>query len=161
MIEKYVTIIMTLILGLCIGSFLNVVIYRLPRSISLAKPASHCPKCGAPIRPLDNIPVLSYIFLRGKCRHCRDRISSRYPIIELANTALYFVSLCLFTPYIFPQSPHNMLLLCTTCLSFSIMICILMCDFDNMEIPDELQLALLVVAIVALLSAKCFTNSQS
>ena len=70
------------LLGTCIGSFLNVVVYRLPRGESLIRPASRCPSCNHPIRPWDNIPVLSWIILRGRCRDCGSNISGRYPISE-------------------------------------------------------------------------------
>ena len=75
------------IFGALIGSFLNVVAYRLPRGESLSHPPSHCPNCGAPVKPYDNIPVLSWLLLRGRCRHCKQPISIRYPIVE-AGTAL-------------------------------------------------------------------------
>lgn len=68
--------------GACIGSFLNVVVYRLPLGKSLSDPPSHCPKCGHPIRWYDNVPVFGWLFLQGKCRDCREPISPRYPIIE-------------------------------------------------------------------------------
>ncbi|MBE9580626.1 MAG: prepilin peptidase [Proteobacteria bacterium] len=69
---------------MCVGSFLNVCIHRLPRSLSLIHPRSMCPGCGARIAFYDNIPVLSYLWLRGRCRHCQAAISSRYPVVELA-----------------------------------------------------------------------------
>ena len=75
------------ILGAVIGSFLNVVAYRLPRGESLSHPPSHCPNCGAPVKPYDNIPVLSWLLLRGRCRSCKEPISPRYPIVE-AGTGL-------------------------------------------------------------------------
>jgi leader peptidase (prepilin peptidase) / N-methyltransferase len=75
--------------GLIIGSFLNVVAYRLPRGESLAHPPSHCPSCGAQIRPYDNIPVLSWLLLRGRCRNCKTPISPRYPLVELTTGVLY------------------------------------------------------------------------
>ncbi|MDR0336671.1 MAG: prepilin peptidase [Planctomycetaceae bacterium] len=68
--------------GMCIGSFLNVVIYRLPRGKSLSNPPSHCPQCHHPIRWYDNVPVFGWIFLRGKCRDCKEPINIRYPIVE-------------------------------------------------------------------------------
>jgi leader peptidase (prepilin peptidase)/N-methyltransferase len=74
--------------GLVIGSFLNVVIYRLPRGMSLLRPGSHCPACSAPVRWFDNVPVLSYLALGGRCRACRVAISPRYPAVELATGAL-------------------------------------------------------------------------
>jgi leader peptidase (prepilin peptidase)/N-methyltransferase len=76
------------VLGLLLGSFLNVVAYRLPRGESLAHPPSHCPGCGAGVRPYDNVPVLSWLLLRGRCRSCDTRISSRYPIVEAGTAAL-------------------------------------------------------------------------
>lgn len=75
--------IFTFIFGLCIGSFLNVCIYRLPVSKSIVHPGSTCPKCGHLIRFYDNIPLLSYLLIGGKCRHCHAAISLRYPIVEL------------------------------------------------------------------------------
>jgi leader peptidase (prepilin peptidase)/N-methyltransferase len=76
------------VLGTIIGSFLNVVAYRLPRHESLITPASHCPGCGTPVKPYDNIPVLSWLLLRGHCRSCREPISPRYPIVEALTGAL-------------------------------------------------------------------------
>jgi leader peptidase (prepilin peptidase) / N-methyltransferase len=70
-------------IGMCIGSFLNVCIYRIPAGKSIVRPASACPNCGAVIRWYDNIPLLSYLILRGRCRGCDTRISIRYPIIEV------------------------------------------------------------------------------
>jgi leader peptidase (prepilin peptidase) / N-methyltransferase len=75
--------------GLVVGSFLNVVIHRLPRGESVVSPGSHCPACGAPIGARDNVPVLSWLLLGGHCRVCRAPISARYPLIELANGALW------------------------------------------------------------------------
>src|SRR5262245_57478919 len=72
-----------LVVGSCLGSFLNVCTYRLPRSISLFPPRSCCPSCRTPILARDNCPVLGWLFRRGKCRHCRSRISPRYPAVEL------------------------------------------------------------------------------
>jgi len=79
------------ILGALIGSFLNVVIHRLPRGESLVAPGSACPACGTAIAPYDNIPVLSWVLLRGRCRHCGASISTRYPLVELF-TALAFAA---------------------------------------------------------------------
>lgn len=76
-------------LGAIIGSFLNVVIHRVPREESIAFPASHCPSCDTAIRPYDNIPVISWAVLRGRCRSCRAPISARYPAVELLTGALF------------------------------------------------------------------------
>ena len=77
------------VFGLLIGSFLNVVVYRLPRGESVVRPPSHCPGCDAPVAPRDNIPVLSWLALRGRCRHCANPISIRYPLVELGCAALF------------------------------------------------------------------------
>lgn len=74
--------------GTVFGSFLNVVVHRLPRGLSLLRPGSHCPACGTPVRWFDNVPVLSYLLLGGRCRACRVAISPRYPLVELASGAL-------------------------------------------------------------------------
>jgi leader peptidase (prepilin peptidase)/N-methyltransferase len=77
------------LLGLAIGSFLNVVIWRVPRDQSVAHPGSHCPRCDAPITPRDNVPVVSWLVLRGRCRGCQNPISARYPLVELGTAALF------------------------------------------------------------------------
>jgi leader peptidase (prepilin peptidase)/N-methyltransferase len=84
----YLTEFLIFLFGLCIGSFLNVCIYRLPQSKSIVHPRSMCPNCGTLIRFYDNIPILSYIALRGKCRHCKAHISPRYPVIEFMSGIL-------------------------------------------------------------------------
>lgn len=76
------------VLGAVFGSFLNVVVHRLPRHESLVTPASHCPKCGTPVKPYDNVPVLSWLLLRGHCRGCGAAISVRYPLVEALSAAL-------------------------------------------------------------------------
>ncbi len=75
--------------GLLIGSFLNVVAWRLPRGESLVAPGSHCPGCDAPVKPYDNVPVVSWLLLRGRCRGCGERISARYPLVESATALLW------------------------------------------------------------------------
>jgi len=76
------------VLGAIVGSFLNVVTYRLPRHESLVSPASHCPNCGTAVKPYDNIPILSWLLLRGHCRSCSEPISPRYPLVEALTAAL-------------------------------------------------------------------------
>lgn len=80
------------ILGLCAGSFLNVLIHRLPRGESIVRPGSRCPNCARPVRWFDNVPVLSFILLRGKCRLCTKKISLRYPLIETAAGILWWLT---------------------------------------------------------------------
>ena len=77
------------VFGLLIGSFLNVVVWRVPRGESLVSPPSRCPRCETPIKPYDNVPVLSWLVLRGRCRQCGEPISARYPLVELATGVLF------------------------------------------------------------------------
>ncbi|MBE6621372.1 MAG: prepilin peptidase [Ruminococcaceae bacterium] len=84
------------LIGLCVGSFLNVVIYRLPNGMRLSHPASHCPRCDYRLKWYDNVPLLSYLILGGRCRSCRDRIPPRYPMVELLNALLWLLSVRLF-----------------------------------------------------------------
>ena len=74
-----------LCLGLVVGSFLNVVVHRVPRGESIVQPGSHCPRCATPIKAWNNVPLLSYLWLRGRCRDCQAPISARYPAIELVT----------------------------------------------------------------------------
>jgi leader peptidase (prepilin peptidase)/N-methyltransferase len=89
MIAETLVAIVAGLAGLVIGSFLNVVIWRVPRHESIVSPPSHCPGCDVPISPRDNVPVVSWLALRGRCRNCRNRISPRYPLVELATGVLF------------------------------------------------------------------------
>ncbi len=82
-------IVLAAVVGLVVGSFLNVVIWRVPRGESVVSPSSHCPRCETPISPWDNVPVLSWLVLRGRCRHCAEPISVRYPAVELVTAVLF------------------------------------------------------------------------
>jgi len=118
------------IFGLVIGSFLNVVIYRLPRHESIVEPGSHCPSCGKPIKPYDNIPVLSYIILRGKCRYCHAVISPRYPVVELLTG---FIFVLVYLKYGLSIDTLVLLILCTS------LIAITFIDIDHRIIPDKIS----------------------
>lgn len=80
---------MAAVLGLSIGSFLNVVIWRVPRKLSVLRPRSRCPVCETPIRPIDNVPLVSWLRLRGRCRQCGAPISVRYPLVEVGCAVLF------------------------------------------------------------------------
>jgi leader peptidase (prepilin peptidase) / N-methyltransferase len=121
----------TFIFGLLIGSFLNVCISRIPKGESIVKPPSHCTNCGTRLQPLDLVPVFSFLFLRGKCRHCGVKISARYPAIELL-TALTFVLL-------FYRYSISMDFLASAFLT-SILIAVFFIDVDHRIIPDGLVL---------------------
>lgn len=124
--------------GICIGSFLNVVIIRLPRGESLIKRSSHCMTCGAKIRVIDLIPVFSWLFLRGKCHSCGEKISARYPIVESLNGLLYVACFLVFGFH------WNTLLMC---IFTSLLICIGFIDWDTMDmyVPMLLMIAALAV----------------
>ena len=125
--------------GICIGSFLNVVIYRLPRNESLVKRASHCTTCGAKIRVIDIIPIISWVFiLHGKCRNCGEKISPRYPIVEALNGIIYIIT---FTVMDFNFKAVMY------CFFFSILICLGFMDWDTMEMDLRLLAAIVVVAV--------------
>lgn len=90
------SVFVAVLFGLVIGSFLNVVIHRVPLRESVVFPASHCPACGAGIRAYDNVPVLSYLLLRGRCRSCKERISISYPVVEATTAALFGAAVYVF-----------------------------------------------------------------
>ena len=91
-------VVVVAVLGLAVGSFLNVVIHRVPRAESLLRPGSRCPTCGVALRPWHNVPVVSWLALRGRCAHCRTRISVRYPLVELGTAALFVAVAARFGP---------------------------------------------------------------
>jgi leader peptidase (prepilin peptidase) / N-methyltransferase len=120
-----------LIFGCIIGSFINVCIYRIPKGVSIVRPGSACPSCGNPIKWYDNIPLLSYVLLRGKCRHCKSAISVRYPVVEIL-TAFYF--LLLYFKFGFSiEMPIHMLF-------GGILIIVSFIDLELQIIPDILSL---------------------
>jgi leader peptidase (prepilin peptidase) / N-methyltransferase len=96
--SRNVTWVTVFLFGLAVGSFLNVCIRRIPGGESIVRPASHCPACQTPIKPYDNIPVLSYLILRGRCRSCRARISPMYPLVELLTGLLFLICYGRFGP---------------------------------------------------------------
>ncbi|NLI34214.1 MAG: prepilin peptidase [Deltaproteobacteria bacterium] len=119
------------ILGCCLGSFFNVVIYRLPAKLSIVQPGSHCPRCSRPIAFYDNIPLISYLILMGKCRHCRAPISFRYPTVEALTGT---IALLLFQQYGFSMQ------LLGESIFVSLLILIAFIDLDTFTIPNILSL---------------------
>jgi leader peptidase (prepilin peptidase)/N-methyltransferase len=128
-----------MVFGSCIGSFINVVIHRLPRGESVVSPPSSCPSCGHQIRPWENVPVLGWIILRGRCSACNIHISARYPLIEMTVGLLSAASLWWFGPTL--QAMTSFILL--TC-----MLAIAFIDWEHMIIPDPLSLGLLVLGLL-------------
>ena len=122
--------------GLCIGSFANVVIHRLPKGQSMVLPASYCPECETHLKGRDMIPVISWVNLQGRCRYCQMPIHWRYPTIEIMSAVL-FVLMAKYTG-------ADMVVLPLWCLAF-VLLCVTVIDLDTMEIPD----GLLVLGAVA------------
>lgn len=126
------------VFGLIIGSFCNVVIYRLPEGKSIVTPGSQCRFCGNSIRPWDNIPLLSYALLRGRCRFCEEPIAARYPAVELASGILYVLlwyKLGLSLPFVFYA------------LLTSALVVVALIDFDHRIIPNTITLPGMVVGL--------------
>ncbi|MEP7055025.1 MAG: prepilin peptidase [Actinomycetota bacterium] len=125
------------IFGLIVGSFLNVVVWRLPRGESVVRPRSHCPACGAGIRPRDEIPVLSWLLLRGRCRDCGTRISGRYPAVETL-TAVVFAVLALRFSHSAPAESWRVLPAFLYVGAVGIALALI--DLDTHRLPDKLTL---------------------
>lgn len=126
--------------GIIIGSFLNVVIYRLPAKENLSQ-GSHCTACGYRLRWFDLVPLASYIFLKGSCRKCKSKISLQYPLIELSNGLLYIF---IFYMNGFPITTVLYCIVATVLLAISII------DFRTYEIPIELNITLLLIGLIRL-----------
>ena len=137
--EETIMIGFIIVLGTLIGSFLNVVIYRLPKEESISFPPSHCSNCKTRLKPLDLIPIFSYLFLKGKCRTCETKISIQYPIIE-AVTGFTF----LFTYIQFGLT----LELIQYLFILSIFIAIFVIDYRHYIIPDSLNLLIFLIAVI-------------
>lgn len=126
------------LLGICIGSFLNVVILRVPKGESLVKRSSHCMTCGAKIRPIDLIPVFSWLMLRGKCHNCGEKISARYPLVESLNGILFVL-----TFWVLDINAKAII----TCLLMSLLVVVAFMDWDTMEIDMRILAIILVCAV--------------
>ncbi len=136
----YVLALFAPILGGVLGSFTNVLIWRLPRGESIAFPGSHCPVCNGAIKPYDNIPVLSYLILHGKCRHCGVKISIRYPLVELAMAILY-------TTVFFIYAPENYLAVAKYFLLLPALFALVWIDLEKYVIPDALTIYIAILGL--------------
>jgi|SRR5579863_1093962 len=125
--------------GLLIGSFLNVCIHRWPRDLSVVRPRSACPECEKPIVWYDNVPVLSFLFLRGRCRQCGARIHWRYPVVELL-TAIAFA-------YIVHRAGVSLVAV-KYCVFAAIVMALVFCDFDTLLLPDEFTVGGFAIGLV-------------
>ena len=154
------------ILGLAIGSFLNVVIYRVPAGRSIVVPASACPTCGSSIRTYDNVPVLSWLVLRGKCRDCAAPISARYPLVEL-GTGLFFAAVAvLFAPTILAAPDTRsivggLLVLVAFLFLAAVSVALALIDMDVHKLPNAIVLPAYAVGAVLLTSASIVSGEYS
>ena len=149
---NYFTEIWVFIFGLCVGSFLNVCIYRLPESKSIVHPRSMCPQCGTLIRFYDNFPVLSYLLLRGKCRHCQTPISFRYPVVELLS-GLFAVGVSLKYGISLEAAIYYTFIATLLVITFI--------DIDHQIIPDMITLPGIPICFVASFALPQITYIES
>jgi len=151
------------VFGGLIGSFLNVVIYRVPAGMSIVRPPSACPTCSAPVRPYDNIPVLSWLILRGRCRDCSAPISARYPLVELATAIAFVVIAVAFgpstgaveTPSVFAG---DLVVMCALLYFVAISIALTAIDLDTHRLPNSIVLPAYAVVAVLLTTAAVLTG---
>ena len=127
------------ILGLIVGSFSNVCVYRIPKNGSIIFPASRCPKCSSPIKPVDNIPLLSYILLKGRCRNCGNKISTQYPIVEFLTGLIYLI-ICL----IYGLSIQSLIYIILS----SALIIIAFIDLNEQIVPDVISLPGIAIGFI-------------
>ena len=130
---------MLFIMGLIIGSFLNVVIYRVPRGESIVFPASHCTNCGKKLAPWELIPVISYFLLKGRCNECGEKISIRYPTIETCTGLVFLVNGFIF---------NDIIIILTGVILSSILIVLSMIDIDHQILPDSITLGGLAIGLI-------------
>jgi leader peptidase (prepilin peptidase) / N-methyltransferase len=144
---------LTAVFGLLIGSFLNVVVYRVPAGLSVVRPRSACPNCGHEIRGRDNVPVLSWLVLRGRCRDCATPISARYPAVELVTALAFVIVFARFWPTtagVDSDVPvmQQLLLLGTMLFVMAISVALALIDLDTQRLPDAIVLPSYAVVIV-------------
>jgi len=132
--------IFSFIFGACIGSFLNVLIYRLPNKMSIVSPPSHCTSCNALIKWYDNIPIFSYLFLRGRCRNCKAHFSARYCLIEAFTAVMYVLTYLRFR-----QSIITIIMM----IVISMLIVIFFIDLKHFIIPDSMIIVILLCGVAS------------
>ena len=137
--DSFIIGVFVFVFGLLIGSFLNVVIFRVPKGESISFPASHCQSCNTPLKWYHNIPVFSWLFLKGKCAFCKEPISKQYPIIELLNAMIYLLlfyklGIVWYLPFVMA--------------TFSALLALVMIDFEYMAVPDSINFFALATSLV-------------
>lgn len=127
------------VVGASIGSFLNVVVYRLPAGLSLLYPPSRCPQCLTPLKPYDNVPVLGWLWLKGRCRYCKTPISPRYPCVEAFTGVLFVI---VFLSFQFSLQTLGYWVFCSWLIALALI------DWDTMTLPDPLTKSGVVLGII-------------
>ena len=151
------TYILAGLIGVVVGSFLNVVIYRVPEGMSLSYPSSHCPKCKYKLKWYDNIPIISYLMLGGKCRSCKTHISFRYTAVEFLNMALWL--LCVFVFFDATRvkgyaalNPQNLPYMIACMIACSVLLCMAFIDLEHTYIPDSMQIVVGVLGVLVIVA---------
>jgi len=152
------------VLGLLVGSFLNVVIFRVPLGKSIVTPPSACPKCGSEIKPWDNIPVLSWLLLRGKCRTCTEPITARYPLVELGTGLLFAATALRFQVAVDASASilvSSVLVLVAFLYFAAISVALAAIDLDTHKLPNVIVLPSYIVVAVLLAAASVAAGDYS
>jgi leader peptidase (prepilin peptidase)/N-methyltransferase len=134
-----INVVLIFVLGLIVGSFSNVCIYRIPRNESIIYPASHCPKCSSNISPKDNIPLLSYILLKGRCRNCKSKISIQYPVVEFLTGLIYLIIYL-----VYGLSIQTLIYIILS----SALVIIAFIDLNEQIVPDVISLPGIVIGFI-------------
>ena len=149
-------------LGLALGSFLNVVVHRVPAGLSVVSPASACPRCAHPIRRRDNVPVLSWLALRGRCRDCATPISVRYPLVEAATAVLFVLVVVRFLPAGTPAGTVSaaglLVLLAALLTAMAGSVALTLIDLDTHRLPNRIVLPAYPVLLVLLTLSSVLTG---
>ncbi len=148
--ETAATVTLCAVLGLVVGSFLNVVIARVPKRESVVRPRSHCPRCSTQLADRDNIPVVSWLVLRGRCRTCSEPISVRYPLVELSTGALFAAAAIRFGPsWVLPGF----------LVFFAVLLAVAVIDLEHFIVPNRIVFPTLAVSVPLLVAVAVVTGA--
>ena len=141
MADYYILLVITAIIGLCYGSFINVLIYRIPNNLSIIKPRSFCPNCNTSIPIFRNIPIISFVLQLGKCHNCHNKIALQYPAIEMLTGILW---VCLMLNY----GQTDLFNIITSIIIVSLLIPLAIIDLKHLYFPLSLLALLIIVGII-------------
>ncbi len=161
MSSETLSLIVVSLFALMLGSFFNVLIWRLPRKVSLSTPGSHCPRCNQSVKWFDNIPVVSWVILRGKCRHCKANISVRYPLVELGTALFALVVWYKIGVDLFRSPPETVVPAIALAFALLLLIPVAEIDRNHQILPDKITLTILVLGVLAALAPGGITIRES